>query len=66
MKARLKYSMGIIITFAIFTMGLATYIKWMPYKVDNGKGNIVILGLMYLLIGLYIYILKTEEHLKVL
>ena len=29
--------MGIIITFAIFTMGLATYIKWMPYKVDNGK-----------------------------
>ena len=47
-------------------MGLGTYIKWMPYKVDNGKGNIVILGLMYLLIGLYIYILKTEEHLKVL
>lgn len=56
-KARLKYSLGIIITFVIFTIGLGTYKDWMPAKIDSGKDNIAILGLIYLLIGIIFLIM---------
>jgi|GEM_PF-4500530 len=56
-KARLKYSLGVIIIFVIFTIGFGTYKNWMPDKLDSGKENIVILGFMYLLIGIIFMII---------
>lgn len=56
-KARLKYSLGFIIIFVIFTIGLGTYKNWMPDKLDSGKENVVILGFIYLLIGIIFMII---------
>lgn len=56
-KARLKYSLGFIIIFVIFTIGLGTYKNWMPDNLDSGKENVVILGFIYLLIGIIFMII---------